>query len=233
MYRYAIILSIGFVSLVAVVFAAGNIDTQGLSYHWAWNDIIGWINFKANSSVEVRVNELRGWAMSNMGAIVFNCQTSPVGDICSGSDFKVVNNSGVLSGWAWNDVIGWISFGGSNYGVTIQPSGDGINSFFKGWAWNDAVGWLSMHCENQGLCLTFPTYRIQTGIGSQSAGGVLESNVFDTGSSDPSYNYILWRGIPKTGGSVQFQVASSDSVNGPWNFDLSVTAAVGQIHCIL
>jgi len=163
MYRYAIILSIGLVGLVAVVFAASNIDTQDQGYHWAWND-----------------------------------------------------------------VIGWISFDGGNYGVTIQPAGDGTNSFFRGWAWNDVVGWISMHCDNQSLCITFPTYRVQTGAGSQETAGVLESNVFDTGKANPAYNYVLWRGVPKVGGSVKLALASSDNANGPWNFDLPTTAAVDQ-----
>ena len=218
------LLVVGYWLLIAPAYAdfSGNhnIDTQNAGYHWTWNDVIGWIDFHANQTVEVRATELRGWAQSaSIGPIVFNCLTSPNGDICSQSDFKVSNNQGVLSGWAWNDAVGWISLSGTNYGVTIDPSGDGINSFFNGWAWSEVVGWISFSCGNQGLCGTFPTYRIQTGAGSQTSSGYLESNIFDTGGADPAYNYMMWRGIPKTGSLVQLQLASSDSSSGPWSFD--------------
>lgn len=207
---------------------SGNIDTNNQGYHWAWNDVIGWINFRANDTVEVLNGELRGWAGSNIGPIVLNCATTPNGDVCAQSNFRVVNNAGALSGWAWNDVIGWIRFRGANYGVTIEPSGNGQDSFFKGWAWNDIIGWISFHCENNNLCATFPTYKIQTPAGNSAISGSLESNVFDTGVDDPVYNYIMWQGKAKTNTTVELQVASSDSPNGPWNFSAPVAAAVGR-----
>jgi len=52
-----------------------------------------------------------------------------------------------VSGWAWSDNIGWISFnctdqgtcGASNYGVAVD-SGTGD---FSGYAWSDNVGWVN------------------------------------------------------------------------------------------
>ncbi len=59
--------------------------------------------------------------------------------------------AGPLTGWAWSDTIGWISFncltGGptgdnicanSNYGVNQDANG-----YLTGWAWSDSVGWIS------------------------------------------------------------------------------------------
>ena len=49
-----------------------------------------------------------------------------------------------LSGWAWSETIGWISFnnttgGGSvNYGVNIDPS----TGNFSGYAWSENIGWI-------------------------------------------------------------------------------------------
>ena len=49
-----------------------------------------------------------------------------------------------LSGWAWSENIGWISFnnttgGGSvNYGVNINPS----TGKFSGYAWSENIGWI-------------------------------------------------------------------------------------------
>lgn len=53
-----------------------------------------------------------------------------------------------VSGWAWADTAGWISFNctnvagecdRSNYGVTIDPT----TGQFSGYAWADNVGWIS------------------------------------------------------------------------------------------
>ena len=57
-----------------------------------------------------------------------------------------------VSGWAWSETIGWISFnntsgGGSiNYGVNINPStGD-----FSGYAWSENIGWISFNRADTG-----------------------------------------------------------------------------------
>ena len=50
-----------------------------------------------------------------------------------------------VSGWAWSETIGWISFnntpgGGSiNYGVNIEPA----TGNFSGYAWSENIGWIS------------------------------------------------------------------------------------------
>lgn len=50
-----------------------------------------------------------------------------------------------VSGWAWSENIGWISFnntsGGGlvNYGVNIDP----LNGDFDGYAWSENIGWIS------------------------------------------------------------------------------------------
>jgi len=47
--------------------------------------------------------------------------------------------SGDLSGYGWSSNIGWVSFSGPLYGVTIDSSGN-----FSGYAWSSNVGWLNM-----------------------------------------------------------------------------------------
>ena len=84
--------------------AATNISPEE-GEHWAWNDIIGWIDFYSTGNVEVTDYKIKGYASSSVGYIVLDCETSPNGNICSNSDFKVKNDcSGELSGFAWNDV---------------------------------------------------------------------------------------------------------------------------------
>lgn len=51
-----------------------------------------------------------------------------------------------VSGWAWSETVGWISFNCTdgatcasvNYGVTVDPQ----NGNFSGYAWSDNVGWM-------------------------------------------------------------------------------------------
>ena len=51
-----------------------------------------------------------------------------------------------VSGWAWSENIGWISFnsttggGGTDYGVNIEPDGT-----FSGYAWSENIGWISFN----------------------------------------------------------------------------------------
>ena len=67
---------------------------------------------------------------------------------------------GNLSGWAWSENFGWISFncstGGSdggnicassNYKVTVnQTTGE-----FDGYAWSQNLGWISFNCATGGV----------------------------------------------------------------------------------
>jgi hypothetical protein len=151
----------------------GSIQLAGLSsiygidpnYRYAWSEAIGWIDFYSTGSVQVESTELKGFAeAASVGYIALNCDSTPNGNICATSNFKVLNNGGTLSGWAWNDQIGWISFncsntgtcGVSNYKVVID-----LNGYFTGWAWSENIGWISFNCADQGVCAT-SNYKVKT-----------------------------------------------------------------------
>lgn len=148
----------GFAFAADVPGVTNNIATSNSDRH-AWNDVVGWIDFgPGDGEVEVADTQLKGYAeILQAGFLALDCATSPNGDICATSSFKVSNDgSGNLSGWAWNDNFGWISFSGtaadsSSYGVIVNGStGD-----FSGWAWNDVIGWISFNCANVlGTCST-------------------------------------------------------------------------------
>jgi len=200
--------------------AATNIDA---TYRYAWNDTIGWIDFYFDD-VNATSTQLSGYATSSVGYIALDCATSPNGDICGTSNFKVSNDgSGNLSGWAYNDAIGWISFDSATasssyfYQVTISPStGD-----FSGWAWNDIVGWLCFNCNNSGIgntCAT-STYKVKTAWRTVSATGTLISSIFDTQATNGvAINTIMWQGNKPSDTNVKFQIASSNSSSGPWSY---------------
>ena len=143
---------------ISNVLAAPNISSDVFE-HWAWNDIIGWIDFYSTNNVNVAISKIEGYADSSAGSIAFDCATSPNGNICGASNFEVSNDgAGNLSGFAWSESIGWISFycgdldlvppicDQFNYRVTIDGAGN-----FSGWAWNDSVGWISFNCNNSGI----------------------------------------------------------------------------------
>ena len=206
-----------------------NISSDALE-HWAWNDVIGWIDFYSSGGVNVAPNRIQGYATSQVGNIALDCATSPNGNICGTSNFKVANDgSGNLSGWAWNDAIGWISFycgdldpscTNFNYRVTIDGAGD-----FHGWAWNDNVGWISFNCLDTGSCVS--NYKVKTSWAISVVVGTVDSSVFDTGvAGGAAFNSILWQGNQPAGTNVSFQFASSNSTStltpiGPGGTSLS------------
>jgi hypothetical protein len=88
-----------------------------------------------------------------------------VGEVQAGSEHNV-------SGWAWSENIGWISFnctnqgtcGTGNYGVNINSDGT-----FSGYAWSEHIGWI--HFAPAGPYPTLPNYSTKvdtTGSGEVS-----------------------------------------------------------------
>lgn len=74
--------------------------------------------------------------------------------------FAFAGSSDNVSGWAWSENIGWISFnctntnscGTVNYGIHINPG----NGKFSGYAWSDNVGWLSFTSSDLAGCPSTP-----------------------------------------------------------------------------
>lgn len=194
--------------------------------YYAWNDIVGWIDFyNTPGTIHVSATAMTGYADSSVGEISLDCATSPTPPAdCAISypNWKVTRSGTYLSGWAWNEDIGWISFDChdnaedpnclvTNYQVTLD------GGTFSGWAWNDVVGWISFNCSNTDSCAE-SNYRVKT-TPEVATTGSLVSSTFDTGSSGGVvYNTIMYQGSKPTGTEVKFQLAVSDSSEGPWNF---------------
>jgi hypothetical protein len=207
-----------------IVLGATNIGSDSVS-HWAWNDLAGWIDFYSTDSVNVTSQKLLGYASSSIGDVSLDCSTTVVGNICGQSSYGVANDGlGNLSGWGWNDNIGWISFcggsstsdcpGGISYKVLIDPA----TGIFSNYGWNDIIGWVSFNCSNTGGCGT-SNYKVQTSWTSTSTSGYLDSSIYDTGVlGGAQINSVLWHGNLPAGTSVGFQFAASNSAGGPWNY---------------
>jgi hypothetical protein len=218
-----VLFSIFYFLFSPVAHAQSNIDATN---SWAWNDAINWVDFRysGNPNVNVTSTALEGYASSSVGFISLNCASGPPGSNCT-VPYNVVNTNGTLSGWAWSDQIGWISFNCNNPGIgdtcaTSDYKVTIVSGEFTGWAWNDIIGWISFNCNNTGIGDTCTTvdYKVQTTWGAGSQTGNLISNIFDTNDSDGvAVNTIMWQGTLNSG-DVKFQIASSDSSGGPWNF---------------
>ena len=156
--------------------------------------------------MQVKGTRLEGYASSSVGDISLDCATTRSGNICGSSNYGVCNGpgpkdptnldgtcdagdaSGELTGYAWNDTTGWISFNcdqsshsgsndcaSSNYKVLInQNTGD-----FSGYAWNDTNGWISFNCANNTSC-GVNNFKMNTLWRATSTFGYLESSIFDT-----------------------------------------------------
>jgi len=219
--------------------------------HFAWNDILGWIDFYNTDTVTVWGTRVEGYASSSFGDVSLDCSTSPNGNICATSNYGICNGpgphntdgtcpngdggdstSGALTGYAWNDNVGWISFncdqtdhggsahceanGGADYNVTIDSNGD-----FLGHAWNDNVGWISLNYNSSGVSPS-SSYKVATAWRATSTVGYLESVVIDTQvQNGATLNSITWIGDSPTSSQtyVDFQIAVSNSSSGPWTFE--------------
>ncbi len=153
------------------------------TYHYAWNDNVGWLDWAypgGNVKVPVGAGDLSGavYILADSSWISLNCLTT---DSCSSSNYKVSSDAnGNLSGWAWSDNYGWISFscktGGSsgedicttsNYGVKVATTTTASYQAgeFDGYAWSENIGWISLNCKTGGqsqanICTT-SNYRVQ------------------------------------------------------------------------
>jgi hypothetical protein len=223
--------------------AAGTNINPSATSSVTWDDISGWWDFYNTNNVEVQGTRLRGYASSSIGDISLDCATTRSGNICGSSDYGVCNGigphntdgtcpngqaNGVLTGYGWNDAIGWISFncdqssqGGSNdcassnYGITI----DGNTGDFSGYAWNDTDGWIKFNCASSPSTCGTNQFKLNTAWRATSTLGYLTSSIFDTQDANgATLTSIIWQGSSPAGTCTNFQIAAATSTGGPWNY---------------
>ncbi len=119
---------------------------------FAWSENIGWISFNSDNC------DTDNNGFIDTDATVLGCGGDNSTDVAF--DYGVnVDLAGNVSGYAWSENIGWISFEpadivGCPAGI-CQPSLAG--GIFSGWAralnhgggWD---GWISLNCVNSGVC---------------------------------------------------------------------------------
>jgi hypothetical protein len=96
---------------------------------YAWSNEAGWISFNSSDTASCgsaaaynpSTGALSGWARALNGVDSDGC-ISLSGTAQDSTSYGVSFSGGQASGDAWgSDVFGWISFWGSNYGVTLTP----------------------------------------------------------------------------------------------------------------
>lgn len=112
-------------------------------YSHAWGENVGWVNFRPEGAkLEIGGNILAGWIEIKTLGWVYLGDGKPSNGYqysnASASDYGVNNKEGNLSGYAWSENVGWISF----HGVTIYKEGN-----FSGYAWSENVGRLKFESE--------------------------------------------------------------------------------------
>ena len=147
-----------------------------LGSQWAWsggasasstNEGVGWIDFNPNSS-DVRIpigeGEFLGLAYipSLDSYLSLNCIST---NSCEDINYKVYSDSsGVLHGFAWSDIFGWLSFNSNDVSSSIPyvVSISSTTGDFMGWAWSENIGWVSFNCANPEInyCSTV-NYKVQ------------------------------------------------------------------------
>jgi hypothetical protein len=96
------------------------------------------------------------------------------------------DGSGHLSGYAWAENAGWISFSCQNspstcantgnygviigdYDVNVEHAGAGA---FTGYAWGENIGWISFSCKNNPTaCASNGNFQMQTGAPDSDGDG--------------------------------------------------------------
>lgn len=220
------VLAVLFLSRAAYVKASTNISGTPNLY-WAWNDVVGWIDHYHTNTIFLTGTKLQGYASSTAGDISYDCATSRSGSCAFsyGVTSTVSGSTGSLSGWAWNDVYGWISMCGGQHtsncpgSIAYQVKVDMNTGIFTGYAWNDVMGYISYNCGGNvdgNSCGI--TYKVVAGAATSTV-GTLDSTPYDTGvQGGAQINSVLWRGTLPSGTSVYFQFAESNNSSGPWNF---------------
>jgi hypothetical protein len=123
-------------------------------------------------------------------AVVAVCFTLAPPKGLSLSPSTVHASGGALTGYAWSDNIGWISFSGtaadsSAYGVTVGSGGT-----LTGYAWSDNIGWINFGANSCGAQATMTAGALSGWAQAPAATGGWDGCISLSGAS-PAYGVVL------------------------------------------
>lgn len=153
------------------------------------------------------------------------------------TDVYAQGSDSSISGYAWSSNIGWISFSGSGYGLTVSSTG-----VITGYGWSSNIGWVSANSSDLSGCPSAPCtatidssgalqgwLRAISGGSSQSGGwdGFIRlsgSNYGPVRQSNGAFSGYAWGS--DVVGWLDFQYATTDFAAEP-SADLKVRI-IGQ-----
>lgn len=149
-------------------------------YDFGWSDTIGWLSFSSKDCDTDGDGTFEGGA-EDVLPVPANC---PISGQAFPYGARINLSTNYLSGYAWGENLGWVSFnwpdigdGGNDCpggaGVACQPRFNSGNNQFYGWARACSVfqnnctgllrpaeqrggwdGWISLNCSNDSTCAT-------------------------------------------------------------------------------
>lgn len=163
-------------------------DSTGNFSGYAWSENIGWVDFgpaggfpaapNYGAKADLTTGAVTGWAKAVEGGSAQSGGWDGWIKMSGSAPNYGVNidfGTGNFSGWAWaSDVVGWISFSGAGYGVTISPTVPVVPANPTGLS---AVAGVGANCETIALSWTDnanneTSYRVErktTGVFSEIA----------------------------------------------------------------
>lgn len=121
-----------------------------------------------------------------------------------------------VSGWAWSENIGWISFnnttggGGVDYGVNIEPDGN-----LSGCAWSENIGWIDF--EPSGPYPSSPNYSAKVDLDTKELSGWARALAYGDGWD----GWIKFKKDPSEGGADYGVYIDSGEFHGfAWGSDV-------------
>ncbi len=131
--------------------ASVQVNSNNTLSGYAWSNEAGWISFNSADTASCgsaatynpSTGALSGWARALDGVDSDGC-ISLSGTAQDSTPYGVSFANGQGAGYAWaSDVFGWISFWGSNYGVTLAPIDVCSNIPGTQSSWSDPNGYIS------------------------------------------------------------------------------------------
>lgn len=140
-----IVVLFSFLVISSRVFASVSSGTIDSTYHYAWGENVGWVDF---ANVAITDTGLSG---------------SIYGENIGWIDLSTITNTsaGDLSGYAWGENVGWVDFG---------PSYIGTEGVFYGSIYGENIGWIIFGAGGSNV---FTDWRPLSNRGTSSSNGVV------------------------------------------------------------
>jgi hypothetical protein len=153
--------------LLAAAPAPAQLSNVSENHKYSWSENCGWMNWRDSGSpggtqgVLFRPTFAQGliWC-ENIGYV--NIGNGPADgqayDNLTGADFGVnIGPNGVLTGMAWGENVGWLSFSAAGQlprGEADPARIDVQQRRLRGWVWGENIGWVNLDDANAYVAVT-------------------------------------------------------------------------------